>query len=482
MTLFEIKEKMQTFTDEINSIAGWIAEKSADMNVPLTEISEKEVRRDELKTRLDTLKREHDRMEESQRHAIAVNTGVSPETDRKEAMAKAKAAFYKAAILGQDAAAIAKQYEGLGAIPALDADLGNGSNLLPTNMSSELLLEPFDDNTLRSVEPVSNITGLEEPKLLFSIDEMDLADITDKDTAKEIEVDGDIITYGRFKTKVYVTLKDTVLHGSPYDLVTQVENGLRSALSTKEKLRAFAVNPDSDHAHMSFYQTGIKNVAGDTIIDAIIAALGDLSDMFAGNACVVMRRQDYYRAVRTLSNGAESLFGKKPEEVIGVPVIFNDRAVRPVIGDFRYARQNYDIGTTYETDKDGKKGEYYFILTAWGDHQIRLKSAFRIAIVGVQVIGAIATASSGTPTSGDTISAVAQYSDPSAPAAGAATYKWQYLNGDAWVDDSTHTGNSTATITTVASTDAGLSFRCHITYVQDGVTSDVYSNIVGPLV
>jgi HK97 family phage major capsid protein len=481
MTLFEIKEKMSTFTEEIAAISDWIAEKAADIKTPLTEIEEKETRRSELQKRYETLKAEHDHQEEAQRHAIAIRSGGTPDVDRNEALIKAKAAFYKAALTGQDATAIAKQYEGLGAIPALDADLGNGSNLLPTNMSTELLTEPFDDNTLRRVEPVTQITGLEEPKLLFSIDDSDLADITDKDTAKEVEAEGELVSYGRFKTKVYATLKDTVLHGSPLDLVAVIENALRSALATKEKLNAFAVAPDQDHKHMSFYATGIKKIAGTTIIDAIIAALGDLADMYAGNATVVMRRQDYYKAIRSLTNGAESLFGKKPEDVIGVPVIFNDRAVMPIVGDFRYSKQNYDIGTIYETDKDGKKGEYYFILTTWGDHQIRLKSAFRIAIIGVQVTGALAFAASEIPTSGDILTVTPQYSDASAPAGGTVAYQWQYLNGDAWVDDSTHTGKTGAALTTVSGTDAGFTFRCHVTYTQNGVVSDVYSNPVGPL-
>ncbi|HEJ8797915.1 TPA: phage major capsid protein, partial [Staphylococcus aureus] len=39
---------------------------------------------------------------------------------------------------------------------------------------------------------------------------------------------------------------------------------------------------------------------------------------------------------------------------------------------------NYD-GTTYDTDKDVKKGEYLFVLTAWYDQQRTLDSAFRIA-------------------------------------------------------------------------------------------------------
>ena len=73
------------------------------------------------------------------------------------------------------------------------------------------------------------------PKLLFSIDDADLADVTDKDTANEIEMEGDTVTYGRFKTKIVATVKDTVLHGTSANLVGTVENALRSGLAQKEK-------------------------------------------------------------------------------------------------------------------------------------------------------------------------------------------------------------------------------------------------------
>ena len=177
------------------------------------------------------------------------------------------------------------------------------------------------------------------------------------------------------------TVKDTVLRGTDLDLVSKVEAALRSGLAIKEKMNAFRTVSDTTHDHMSFYLNNIKEVEGADIVDAILNAWADLPEMFAANAHVVMRKQDYYAAVRTLANGSADLWGKKPEDVLGIPVVFNDRAVTPVVGDFRYARQNYDIGTIYETDKDAKKGEYFFVLTAWGDHRIRLKSAFRLAKV-----------------------------------------------------------------------------------------------------
>ncbi|HDE7505254.1 TPA: phage major capsid protein, partial [Staphylococcus aureus] len=62
----------------------------------------------------------------------------------------------------------------------------------------------------------------------------------------------------------------------------------------------------------------------------------------------------------------------------GKPVVFTDAAVKPIVGDFNYFGINYD-GTTYDTDKDVKKGEYLFVLTAWYDQQRTLDSAFRIA-------------------------------------------------------------------------------------------------------
>ncbi len=391
MTLFEMKEKIFALENERKGIADYINEKAADPNTPIEEIEAKQKKMDELTKRIEILQKSHDVEEKRQKTALAMQSGGGAGTGmtEKEAKIKAKADFYRDALTGNNTA---KAYEGLGAIPTSDADLGNGDHLLPKNVSSELLLEPLEENSLRRIEPVSNITGLEEHKLNFTIEDSNLADVTDKDTAKEIAMDGDTVTYGRFKTKIVATIKDTVLHGSDHDLVSAVENALRSGLAIKEKMRAFAPATgagayDEAHKHMSFYAAGadgtteIKSVQAANLIDAIIKAWADLPEAFASNATCVMRKSDYYSAIRDLANGNADLWGKKPEDVLGVPVEFNDRAATPVVGDFRYARQNYDIGTIFETDKDGKKGEYYFILTAWGDHRIRLKSAFRLAVV-----------------------------------------------------------------------------------------------------
>jgi len=392
MTLFEMKEKLNTLKSAILADANWLAEKAADPSTKMEEIKEKQAHRDELQARYDTLKAEHDRMEAEQRQKVAAKAVADGNVTAEQNLIAAKAAFYRAVFSGKPFDA--KAYEGLGAIPAADADLGTGDKLLPTNLARELLIEPFEINPLRTIARITNITGLEEPKLGYTIEDADLADVTDKQTANEIALSGDTVAYGRLKAKVSATIKDTVLHGTDVDVVNAVEGALRSALAKREKHFAFlptsSCASDSTHKHMSFYNGTISEGVttyditakeGATMYDAIVAALGDLADDYAVNASVVMKKADYYAMVKALANDSEALFGSKPASILGYPVRFCDKATIPVVGDFKFYGINYDIGTIFETDKDAKKGEYYWVLTAWGDQQIRLKSAFRLAIV-----------------------------------------------------------------------------------------------------
>jgi len=295
----------------------------------------------------------------------------------------AKIAFYNDAIRKTSTAQKLDAYKTLGAIPPQDPSLGKGDNLLPQNMSQELLVEPIEENALRNVEPVSQIRGLTERVLTFEIDDLALEDITDEDTANEIELEGDVVEYGRFKTKIVATITDTVIHGSGLNLAATIENALRSGVAKKEKIVAFRTEPTDtpEIDRQSFYLVGIKEIEGSDTIDAIIQAWADLPEAYSTNASVVMKKSDYYAAIRKLANNADTLWGKKPEDVIGIPVHFSDAAVIPVVGDFNYSRQNYDIAAIFDTDKDATKGLYYFVLTTWSDHRIRLKSAFRLATV-----------------------------------------------------------------------------------------------------
>lgn len=382
MTLFEMKEKLNTLKSAILADANWLAEKAADPSTKMEEIKEKQAHRDELQARYDTLKAEHDRMEEEQRVSVAIDAGKGAGMTEKDVRIKAKANLYRALLTG-NTAEIQKAYTALGAIPALDADLGNGSKLLPTNMQREIIVEPREENPMRGIVRMSNIRGLEEPKLIIDLDG-GYDDVTDKETANEIEVDGDMVSYGRHKVKPKAKISDTVVHGTDLDLVTEVENALRDGLAINEMNRMFAASPTSEYAGMSFYSTdnNIKKVTGTTKQQAIAKALADLPLAFRRNAKIVMSATDWFDMWGANLNQAGMYFENRPQQLFGKEVVLVDDATDPIVGDFNYCRINYDIDTILDVDKDVDSGIYKYVLTAWYDIKIRLKSAFRIAHVG----------------------------------------------------------------------------------------------------
>lgn len=378
-TLFELKEKMATMQAAINADAQWIAEKAADPTTPMADIDAKTTHRDELVKRFELLKKEHDAMEAEQKAALVRQHGPVGALDEKAAKLKAKADFYRAALVGGD---MRKAYAGLGAIPGGDGDLGSGERLLPTNMSNELITEPLVENPMREIVRMSNITGLEEPKLAFELDGA-YDDVTDKETAKEIELEGDSVTYGRHKVKVKARVSDTVIHGTDLNLVSEIENALRSGLAVNEMARMFATSPGSGYEGMSFYSTqnAVKTVEGASKQAAIAACLADLPIGFRRNARIVMSAVDWFEMWKDNLNYNGTFFEDRPMMLFGKPVTLVDEAIDPIVGDFSYARINYDIGALFDTDKDVDAGVYKFVLTAWYDIKLRLKSAFRIAKV-----------------------------------------------------------------------------------------------------
>ena len=376
ITLFELQEKLATLSAAIQADAEWLVAKAADPNVPMEDITAKEQHRAELESRKATLAKQAEMLEAQQRESVKTKD-VSPE----QTIIKAKADFYRAVLNGNVADA-KKAYTALGAIPASDADLGYGDRLLPTNMSNELIVEPVVENPMRAIVRLSNITGLEEPKLSFDLDDA-YNDVTDKQTANEIAMEGDTVIYSRHKVKVRAKVSDTVIHGTNTNLVTEIENALRSGLAANEMSRMFAASPASGYEAMSFYSTAnnITAVNGATKQKAIAAALADLPIAFRRNAKIVLSATDWFDMWGDNLNQSGMFFENRPLILFGKEVILVDDAVYPVVGDFSYARINYDIGATYDTDKDVDSGIYKFVLTAWYDIKLRLKSAFRLAKV-----------------------------------------------------------------------------------------------------
>ena len=260
---------------------------------------------------------------------------------------------------------------------------GNGENLLPTTLMTELVTEPFAVNPLRGVSTMTNITNLEIPKLAFTLDDDNFLD-SNSATAKEMKLSASKIKFERKDFRVYADITDAVLRGSNVNLVGYVENALRSGMAKKEKKLAFAVgtsNPETSFYNKTGSNYDITAITKESKYLAIKAALADLEDDYADKAKIVMRRSDYFDIIEALANGNATLYQAQPESVLGAPVIFCDLATIPVVGDFSYSHFNYDLDVTYESDKNIRTGITSFVLTGYLDHKIKMKSAFRLALV-----------------------------------------------------------------------------------------------------
>ena len=258
-----------------------------------------------------------------------------------------------------------------------------GASILPKTTANEVITEPATKNKLRDHIRISSESNLEVPKLLFTCDDDDY--VQDEETAKEIKAAGSTVAFGRFKSKVFCDVSETMLLGTSFNLVNEVDAGLDSGIQAKEKKQLFGSNLSATEKHMSFYEKEgsnytIKSVSGASKYLAIKKAIADLHEDYRENAKVIMTYADYLDIIEALSNGNSSLFMAQPEQILGKPAIFMDAATIPVVGDLSYLQINYFPETISDTDKNVKTGMNTFVLTAWYDIQFRLRSAFRLAV------------------------------------------------------------------------------------------------------
>lgn len=285
-----------------------------------------------------------------------------------------------------------------------------GDKLLPANMSNDLLYEPMAKNQFRELSRFTAIMNLELPKISFDVASgagvagginnagagVPSFLTSDSETAKEIKSTAALIKFERNKFKVFCAIPETVYRGTDVNLMEVVNAALQSGFAKKEKGMVLekvvvATGTNSADAPVSFYteigtgeyaavgnKKAIKEIEAKTLYEGIIDAICDLEEDFAQNAVVVMRKVDYFKMIKELVNQNATLFGAKPEEVLGVPVKFIDAATEPIVGDFNYSHYNYDLSMEYDSDKDILTGVRRFVVTAYVDHRITMKSAFRL--------------------------------------------------------------------------------------------------------
>lgn len=285
-----------------------------------------------------------------------------------------------------------------------------GDKLLPANMSNDLLYEPMAKNQFRELSRFTAIMNLELPKISFDVAAgagvagginnagagVPSFLTSDSETAKEIKSTAALIKFERNKFKVFCAIPETVYRGTDVNLMEVVNAALQSGFAKKEKGMVLekvvvATGTNSADAPVSFYteigtgeyaavgnKKAIKEIEATTLYEGIIDAICDLEEDYAQNAVVVMRKVDYFKMIKELVNQNATLFGAKPEEVLGVPVKFIDAATEPIVGDFKYSHYNYDLSMEYDSDKDILTGVRRFVVTAYVDHRITMKSAFRL--------------------------------------------------------------------------------------------------------
>ncbi len=377
MKLYELKMSLKTVGDQLSQVEGDIVAKAGDPSFPIEEVQNLKNKKEELQERFNILKAQHDSEEVKQKEALEQSKSkIEGIEEPKAKVLAAKAELYRSTLQNRAVSPEVKATLG-------DRNTTGGEKLLPKTISDELLHEPFVKNPLRDISTFTNETNLEVPKISFTLADDDF--IADTATAKEMAATGDTVVFGRNKFKVFVPISETILKGSDVNLVQTVDQALASGLAAKEKKVAFAATPKVGKESMSFYGAGIAEVTGTDKYKAIKAAIAALHEDYRDNAKIVMSYADYSAIIETLSNGNTTYYDAPPERVLGKPVVFSDSAVNPIVGDFRYSHFNYDIEMLKERDKDVKSGIELFVLTAWFDHKIKLKSAFRIAKVVPEV-------------------------------------------------------------------------------------------------
>ncbi|MCC0653643.1 phage major capsid protein [Clostridioides sp. ES-S-0001-03] len=380
MNRFKLQQMKEGVKAQLKTESDKLANMYMDVKTTAPERKEQETAVRDLEERFEGIKNKIKEIDEKEAQKIAVqNKNKNLGNNEKDKKIKAKAELIRNVMAGKEVTKEIKNVLGDGEA------LGGGNKMLPVTMTNELLYEPLAKNPLRGISTMTNITNLEIPKITFSLDDDDYLD-SDTASAKELKADGANVSFGRNKFKVFCDITETILKGTETNLVQVVDAGLQSGLAKKEKKVAFEIsNPTEASFYKKSTESGnpflIKAIEEDTMFESIISCLADLEDDYSENASIVMRKIDYFKIIKNLANGNSSLYTTQPELVLGAPVIYCDLATIPVVGDFRYSHFNYDLEMYYDRDKNVKTGIESFVLTAYLDHKIKMKSAFRLATV-----------------------------------------------------------------------------------------------------
>lgn len=247
MNIYELRQETYNAGQALKDIEDALAKAATDPDPKaLEDIKALNQKKDGAALRYNTLKERYDKAKEAQSDEIknklaeAKDKQVEMPADPKQRLIKAEAAWIRKTVR-PDNANFQEKWNSVKQ-ELKDDDASKGGNLLPVNVSNQLISEPFATNPLRQMETISTVTNLILPRIAFDVADDDF--IKDGEIAKEMDLKTDKVTFGRNEMKVRAGISDTVLLGSDAGLVEYVNNALSSALQLKErKLQLGTSNP-----------------------------------------------------------------------------------------------------------------------------------------------------------------------------------------------------------------------------------------------
>ena len=263
-----------------------------------------------------------------------------------------------------------------------------GGPLLPVEVSTTLIEDIYGEDAFLEHVTHTQIKGLRLPKVTAA-PVADAVRMPNAD-AGETELTDAIITFGRFPGREKILVPGTIMRGTDTDLDSYITRRLNRDHRARMKERIFAETPAGDFAHMGVYATGEGNPGivvktGETILEAIQAAIADLPEGVRENAAVVMPYADWMTLIQTLANGAATLFGRPTKEMLGFEVVTCDYVKASkgyLVGDLSTIHINYDDPLRMETDRDINLDMDLTVIGYDYDIQVEDANCLRLAKVG----------------------------------------------------------------------------------------------------
>lgn len=292
--------------------------------------------------------------------------------------AEARGEFFRARLTGEAMSPMTVQ--ALSLPITTGANPGNG--LLPITVSDALIDDLYGDGGFLAEITVTQIPGLRLPKVTGTGAASTDA-VAAGTAANEITVTADSINFGRFPGRDKIIVPSAMLRTSSAALNNYITGKLQDIHRDRMLKRMFAASPTGDYTHMSVYDTtvNVKKVEGATELDAILTALADLPAGVRQVAKVAMTPAKWYALVKTLSNGAATLFGKPDEAALGFKVVLCDYAATTLVGDLRTIHVNYDDPLSLESDRDIDLGTTKVVIGS--DYDIQIEDTARLRLVNI---------------------------------------------------------------------------------------------------